>query len=83
MSVIPGSPALLERTRRNLRSVLMSEKLGVPLELLARDYRQLVGEDLPWTGLGFPTLQELLDSLPDVCSLEWRGNQQTVVSGGC
>ena len=34
---------LLEKTKRNLRSVLISEKGGVAADRLERDYRDLVG----------------------------------------
>lgn len=37
-----GEAGLLERTKRSLRSVLVSKKGGVAVDLLERDYRELV-----------------------------------------
>ena len=84
--------ASLERVKKQLRSVLISEKNGVAIDRLQSDYQDLVrpsllfsiffaqvGQSIPFVSLGFPSLESLLRSLPDVCSLEPRGGGQVVL----
>ncbi len=54
-----------------LRSILISKK-GVKQSKIEHDYRELVGENLPWKKIGFKNLFEFLMSVPDVAKLEWR-----------
>ena len=77
-SLTSSQGQLLERTKKQLRSVLLSEKGGVAADQLERDYRDLVGETIPTRRLGFPTLEAFLRSLPDTCSIQWRGAALTV-----
>ena len=44
---------LLEKTKRNLRSVLISEKGGVAADRLERDYRDLVRTSHQLSSFGF------------------------------
>merc|ERR1712029_1119937 len=60
----PGS--LLVKTKKYLRSALLSTKGGVPAEQVYRDYRDLVGEGIPYRRLGYETLENFLTSVPDV-----------------
>ena len=59
--------------------MLVSKKGGVAVDLLERDYRELVGTDLPYRALGFPSISSLLAALHDVCAVVRRGGQPTVV----
>ena len=45
---------------------------------IAKDYFK-VGEGLPVRALGFSNLEAFLTSIPDVCSIQWRGSNLTVV----
>ena len=58
-----------EEIKKNLRSVLLSQSGGVPLNALINDYKKLVGKHLDVRGLGFPNLPALLNSIPDVAKL--------------
>ena len=58
-----------------LRSILVSKK-GVKQSRVEHDYKELVGESLPWRKLGFKSLFDFLMSLPDVTKLEWRENDE-------
>jgi len=69
----------LEKAKKHLRSVLISEKGGVALDRLERDYKELVGQSLPYKALGFNKVAALLESIPDVCSLQQRGGALMVV----
>lgn len=63
---------LLEDVKLNLRSVLVSMPKGCKQSNIARDYKEFLGEMLPWRTLGFKNLYELLISMPDVAKLEFR-----------
>ena len=70
---------VLEQTKKNLRSVLLSEKYGVLLDRLEREYYDLLGQTIPITQLGFHNVESFLRSIPDVCSITWRHGHLTVV----
>ena len=74
----PGS--LLVKTKKYLRSALLSSKGGVPAEQVYRDYRDLVGEGIPYRRLGYETLENFLNSVPDVCKISRRPTGEVVVS---
>ena len=63
---------LLEEVKLNLRSVLVSMPKGCKQSNIAKDYKEFLGEMLPWRALGFKNLYELLISMPDVAKLEFR-----------
>jgi len=69
----------IEKTKKHLRSVLISEKGGVALDRLEMDYRELVGQSLPYQALGFHSTTALLEAIPDVCSLQRRNGTLMVV----
>lgn len=70
---------LLVKTKRYLRSCLLSTKGGVPAEQVYRDYRELVGEGIPYRRLGFDSLETFLTSVPDVCRISRRPTGEVVV----
>ena len=57
---------LLDRTRKDLRSVLISAPRGVPMRLLLSDYKMVLGCELPYRQLGYHRVEDLLVSIPDV-----------------
>ncbi|KAL1488593.1 hypothetical protein ABEB36_014397 [Hypothenemus hampei] len=42
---------------------------GITLDQFLRDYRERVGMELPYPGLGFPDALSLLAAFPDVCTI--------------
>lgn len=60
-------PSVVKATR----AVLLSGLKGVPLVRFCRDYKALVGEEFPWRKLGFQTLVEMLNAMPDVVRFEF------------
>jgi len=76
----PALVTVLEKTKKYLRSTLLSHKGGVEMHMLNNDYRELVGEGIPFTKLKFNGLESLLRSLPSVCSL-WRSGGEMMVKG--
>ena len=57
---------LLEKTKKALRSVLISAPRGVPARMLIRDYRAVMGKDLPYRELGHRTVESFILAVPDV-----------------
>jgi len=76
----PDLAKLLEKTKKYLRSTLLSHKGGVEMHALDSDYCELVGERIPYARLKFDRLEAFLRALPTVCSL-WRGGGQVMVKG--
>ena len=54
--------SLLNNTKKFLRSALISSKGGLPAEQVYRDYRDLVGEGIPYRRLGYETLDSFLSA---------------------
>ncbi|XP_077560350.1 uncharacterized protein LOC144175148 isoform X1 [Haemaphysalis longicornis] len=52
-----------------LRSILTSEKNGIPLRKLDGEYRMLTGNRIPYRQFGFNTMEEYLESIPDTVRL--------------
>ena len=73
--------SLLNNTKKFLRSALISSKGGLPAEQVYRDYRDLVGEGIPYRRLGYETLDSFLSAQPDVCRISRRPTGEVVVVG--
>ncbi|KAK8785095.1 hypothetical protein V5799_008541 [Amblyomma americanum] len=71
--------SLSEEVGTILRSILTSEKLGIPLRLLDGEYRTLTGSHIPYQKLGFNTLEAYLRSVPDVAKLNRNAAGDIVV----
>jgi len=69
---------LLEKVKRNLRPTLISQKGGVSLERLNMDYSELMGEGIPFRQLQFQSMETFLRSIPDICTVQWRGGELVV-----
>ncbi|KAK3609409.1 hypothetical protein CHS0354_001339 [Potamilus streckersoni] len=52
-----------------LRATLISSKEGLPPNKLLADYEELTGEPLPFKSLGFKSLKEFIESIPDVVEI--------------
>ena len=65
----PELARVLERTRKNLRAVLIAVKGELDLPRLEFEYRQTFEEDIPWQTLNFPSLEDLLLASPSVCEV--------------
>lgn len=61
---------LLERTSKDLRSVLISAPRGVPLRMLLNDFRMVVGSELPYRQLGYQRLEDFMRSIPNVVRVD-------------
>ncbi|KAL3890210.1 hypothetical protein ACJMK2_002683 [Sinanodonta woodiana] len=56
----------LKMVKSMLRATLISSKDGIPADTLLRDYEELTMEPLPFKSLGFSSLEEFIQSIPDV-----------------
>ena len=61
---------ILDRTKKDLRSVLISAPRGVPLSMLLRDFRQILGSELPFRQLGFQRVEDFIRTVPDVVRVD-------------
>ena len=71
---------LLDRTCKDLRSVLISAPRGVPLRLIQSDFRMVLGYELPFKQLGFQRLDDFISSVPDVVRVEWSNGEHTCLA---
>ena len=70
---------LLKKTKTYLRSTLLSHKGSIPTSQLNNDYRELVGDFIPYSRLQFRDLESFLSSVPDVCRVDWDSGQMVVM----
>jgi len=70
---------LLKKTKTYLRSTLLSHKGSITTSQLNNDYRELVGDFIPYSRLQFRDLESFLSSVPDVCRVDWDGGQMVVM----
>lgn len=64
ISVIMQVP---DNVKRNVRAVLLSKVGGVLVSDLVKDYKSLLKEPLRFKDLGFSSIKEFVDAMPDVC----------------
>jgi len=60
----------IDKVKKYVRSTLLSNKGSVSIHQLDDDYRELVGENIPYHKLNFSSLQDFLAAVPDVCRLD-------------
>lgn len=60
-----------DNVKRNVRAVLLSKVGGVLVSDLVKDYKSLLKEPLRFKDLGFSTIKEFVDAMPEVCRLEY------------
>lgn len=60
-----------------LRSVLLSSKHPIPIKKLLQEFQLLIGWPIPFKELGFRSLQDYLQSIPDVVKLSRNSNGET------
>ena len=55
-----------DRVKKNVRAVLLSKQGGVLVSNFTKDYKALLQEPLHFKDLGFTTIKEFIDAIPDV-----------------
>ena len=69
----------VEKCKKFLRSILLSDKGGlIPINILAKDFKEGTGDSIPYRSFGFSSLETFLQSIPDVCRIVTRGREVMV-----
>lgn len=63
-----------------LRSVIQSSKGGVLISNLQKEYKLLVGKNVPFKLLGYPTMEAMLRDMPDIVRIVRNSSGEEVVN---
>jgi hypothetical protein len=66
----------IEEIKRLIGSVLISHQNGIKLRLFPKEYKNIVGEDLPFRELGFNSVYELLKDFNDCVGFQIQANHR-------
>ncbi|XP_039623685.1 tudor domain-containing protein 5 isoform X2 [Polypterus senegalus] len=72
---------LLNRLKKDLRSLLIASKMGVAIEHLQRDYKEMLGHAIPLRDLGYHSVIDMVSSMPDVIQVEYTNAGSTILKG--
>lgn len=74
--------ASLGDVKKRIRALLISSKNGSTLKQLYSDYKSVIGEELPYRELGYPSVIALIRSIPDVVSVKLNGPERAAMLYG-
>lgn len=69
-----SSPTPLEKAKTALRSLLLSSPRGLSAEQIAKDWEMIMFTQCPYRELGFKSVVEFVESLPDVAAATREGS---------
>ncbi|VEN60639.1 unnamed protein product, partial [Callosobruchus maculatus] len=69
----------METVKKYIISVLTSTPLTMTMSQLNKDYRNMLGEEIPYAKLGYNSLEHFLKSVPDTVHVKGNGFMATVL----